>query len=254
MLRTPRRRALLGLALLAALLVGGGGWYYVTGAGSAAATPAPATKTTRVRQGDLIITASGAGSLVPAAQANLGFKSAGRLAELAVQVGSQVETGALLARLDDSDARVAVSQADIGVKLAELKLTQLTKGADAAALAGAQASLAAAQADLVRLTTPATAADLAADRENLIAAQKALATLQAGPAPEDLTIAASDLEKAAVAVQKAQADYDKVAYRGDIGSLPQAAALQQATLDYEKAKANHALKTAGPTDEQLAAR
>ena len=253
MLRTPRRRALLGLALLAALLVGGGGWYYVTGAGSAAATPAPATKTTRVRQGDLIITASGAGSLVPATQANLGFKSAGRLAELAVQVGSQVETGALLARLDDSDARVAVSQADIGVKLAELKLTQLTKGADAAALAGAQASLAAAQADLVRLTTPATAADLAADRENLIAAQKALATLQAGPAPEDLTIAASDLEKAAVAVQKAQADYDKVAYRGDIGSLPQAAALQQATLDYEKAKANHALKTAGPTDEQLAA-
>lgn len=66
-------------------------------------------------------------------------------------------------------------------------------------------------------------------------------------------MAASDLEKAAVAVQKAQADYDKVAYRGDIGSLPQSAALQQATLDYEKAKANYALKTAGPTDEQLAA-
>lgn len=251
--RTPRRKALLGLAALAVLLAGGAGWYYVSGARAATPTPVPATKTARVRKGDLTITASGTGSLVPATQANLGFKSAGRLAELPIQVGSRMEAGAVLARLDDSDAKVAVAQAEIAVRLAELKLTQLTRGADAAALAGAQAGLAAARADLVRLTTPATAADLTAARENLTAAQKALATLQAGPRPEDVTMAAADLEKAAVAVQKAQADYDKVAYRGDIGSLPQSAALQQATLDYEKAKANYALKSAGPTDEQLAA-
>jgi HlyD family secretion protein len=253
MLRTSRRRVLLGIALLAALLAGGGGWYYDTSVRAAAATPVPTTKTTAVRKGDLTLTASGTGSLVAAVQANLGFKFAGRLAELAVQVGSQVKAGDVLARLDDSDARVTVSQADIAVKLAQLKLTQLTKGADAAALAAAQAGLAGAQADLVRLTTPATAADLAAARDNLTAAQKALATLQSGPRPEDVTIAASDLQKAAVAVQKAQADYDKVAAQADIGMLPQAAALQQATLDYEKAKANYALKTAGPTEDQLAA-
>jgi len=234
-------------------LAGAVGWYYDSTVRAAAATPVPATKTTAVRKGDLTLTASGTGSLIAATQANLGFKSAGRLAELPVQVGGRVNAGDVLARQDDSDARVAVSQADIAVKLAELKLAQLIKGADAAALAGAQAGLASAQADLTRLTTPATVADLTAARENLVAAQKALETLQAGPRPEDVTIAASDMEKAAVAVQKAQADYDKVAYRGDIGSLPQAAALQQATLDYEKARANYALKTVGPTDEQMAA-
>jgi len=222
--RRFRRKILLGL-LLASLLAVGGTWYYYRYLAAVPAS-APAIKTARARRGDITITAAGAGSLLPAAQANLGFKSGGWLAELLVQTGDQVEAGEVLARLDDTDARLQVAQAEISLKLAELKLDELIKGADAASLAAAQ--------------------------ENLRAAREELEALLAGLPLEEQKIAAADLEKAAIVVQKAQADYDQVAWQDDIGALPQAVALQQATLDYEKAKANYELKIAGPSEAQLA--
>ena len=75
----------------------------------------------------------------------------------------------------------------------------------------------------------------------------------AGPAPEEIAVAKAELELAEINLQQAQADYDKVSWRSDVGRLPQAVALQQATIAYEKAKASYDLKVAGPTEEQIAA-
>lgn len=69
-----------------------------------------------------------------------------------------------------------------------------------------------------------------------------------GPKKEDLTIAKVNLDKATLNLQKAQGDYDKVAWRNDVGLTPQASALQQATLDYQTALANYAKATSGPSD------
>jgi len=60
---------------------------------------------------------------------------------------------------------------------------------------------------------------------------------KAGPKNEDITIAKVNLDKATLNLQKAQSDYDKVAWRSDVGMTSQATALQTATLDYQSALA-----------------
>jgi len=239
---------------MVALLAGGGAWYYYGQYLPAQAPPAEETiRTTRVRRGDLVIYASGTGTLIPAAEVNLGFPTSGVLAEVPVEVGDQVEAGDVLARLDDTDAQSQVIQAEINLRLAELQLAKLTGEPDAADLAAGQASLADAQANLDNLITPPTAEDLAAARDNLISAQQSLESLLAGPTPEEIVIAKSDRQAAEITLQEAQAAYDEIAWRPGAGATSQAMALWQASTAYEKAKATYDLAVAGPTEEELAA-
>ncbi|MBI3538133.1 MAG: efflux RND transporter periplasmic adaptor subunit [Chloroflexi bacterium] len=56
--------------------------------------------------------------------------------------------------------------------------------------------------------------------------------------PNQLIVAKSQLDKAAITLQKAQGDYNAIAWRGDVGMTSQAAALQTATIDYQSALAN----------------
>ncbi len=239
--------------VIVVLLAAGGVWYYYSQYLPAqASTPTETIKTARVRRGSLVITASGTGTLVPAAEVNLSFPAGGLLAELLVDVGDQVEAGQVLARLDDSDARLQVAQAEIELRLAELELADLIGEPDAADLAAAQADLASAQADLNSLIMPPTAEELAAARENLISAQEALADLLDGTSQEEILIAKADLRTAEIDLQEAQADYDKVAWRAGAGASSQAVALWKATTTYEAAKATYDLAVAGPTEEELA--
>ena len=252
--RRTKRRNRWPLVLLAlAALVGVAAWYYVTEYKATQEPTAPALQTTRVRLGDIKITASGAGNLLPARELSLGFRSGGFLVEVAVQVGDQVAAGDLLARLDDADAQAQVAQASASLRLAELKLAGLTRGADPAALATAHSALAAAQADLAKLLTPAGEAEVLAARENLRSAQDALALLQAGADPEKVQIAKSNMTLAEINVRAAQAAYDRVAARGDPGASKEAAELWQATTNYEKAQAEYQEVLAGPTSDAIAA-
>ncbi len=54
---------------------------------------------------------SAVGSVVPATSAKLGFKTSGRLAELAVTQGQTVAKGDVLARLDATELVLQVAQA-----------------------------------------------------------------------------------------------------------------------------------------------
>jgi len=72
-----------------------------------------------------------------------------------------------------------------------------------------------------------------------------------GPKQEDIIIAQNNLEKAAINLAKAQGDYDRIAWRGDVAMTSQAMALQQATLDYQTAQANYAKATAGSSAQDL---
>lgn len=250
--RQPRW-LLIALPLVAVALAAGGWYYFNHRQAAAAAQATPALQTARVRTGDLTITASGSGNLLPASEVALAFRTGGIVAEVAARVGDRAEAGQLLARLDDAEGRAQVAQAEANLRLAELKLAGLTAGADPAATAAAQASLAAARADLTRLQTPATPAELLASQENLRSAQQALALLQAGPDPEKLAAAQAALTLAEINVRAAQTAYDKIADRADAGATAQAAALWQATTSYEKAKAEHAEILAGPTADVVAA-
>ncbi len=62
------------------------------------------------------------------AQSKLTFKSGGRLTELLVSVGDQVQEGQPLARLDDADLQIALEQAQAGYNSAVAKLEQTRAG------------------------------------------------------------------------------------------------------------------------------
>ncbi len=64
------------------------------------------------------------GYVVARRQANIAPKIAGRLEQLSIEEGAHVESGAILAKLDDSNIQAALRQAQGGLKLAEANLAQ----------------------------------------------------------------------------------------------------------------------------------
>jgi HlyD family secretion protein len=66
-------------------------------------------------------------------------------------------------------------------------------------------------------------------------------------------VAAANLRRTQIALKQAQWAYDQVAYLGEIGAMPQAAQLEQATIDYETALANYNLAVRGPVEADIAA-
>jgi len=67
--------------------------------------------TATVRNGDLVIYASGSGTMVAAAEASFGFDTSGQVKESYVSVGDVVEAGQLLAELDNSSQELEYGQA-----------------------------------------------------------------------------------------------------------------------------------------------
>jgi len=165
------------------------------------------------------------GQVVPVRWMTLSFQTGGRVAELVVQVGEVVQSGDVLARLDTSALELEGQEArdDLAIQEAQLALTM--EGATSTQIAAAQAEYAAALARYEEL--------------------------KAGPTEEELIVAKADMEKAAIAVQRAQAEYDQVAWVPGVSALPQSAALQQASIDYERAKANYQILTMPPDEAQL---
>jgi multidrug resistance efflux pump len=90
-------------------------------------------------------------------------------------------------------------------------------------------------------------------RAGLAAAQAHLAKLQSGAAEEEVTAAKGAMQIAALALQQAQAAYDEVSWMEEIAEMPQALALQQATVEYEIARAQYEALVRGASTEDIAA-
>jgi multidrug efflux pump subunit AcrA (membrane-fusion protein) len=130
------KRALFFLLFVA--MAAAGGYYYYTEVylpGQPASAEEAPLQTATVRRGDIVISAQGAGTLVPASELDLAFSSSGTLVELSVGVGDHVEAGQVVARLDDTDAANQVAQAEFDLAQAQQELVSLTS---ASALAAAQ--------------------------------------------------------------------------------------------------------------------
>ena len=161
--------------VLAAII--GGAWYF-SQPSAADETAAPALQTAKVRTGDLVITANGAGTILPAAQVDLGFRSAGVVAELNVKNGDAVVTGQVLARLENN----------------------LQAEADFLSLFSAQGL---AQAELAVVTAQDTLDDSINDLKYVIGSDAYYWELQLKQAEE--TLAALTVDSTASAEQKAEA-------------------------------------------------
>jgi HlyD family secretion protein len=223
------------IAIAVIVVLGLSYWGYTSYiAPNTAPTPTPVFE---AEEFDRVVTATG--EVVPNRWAQLSFKIGGLLDELAVQEGDRVEVGYVLAHLETGDLERQVEQAQAALAVSQANLAQVKAGARLEEIAAAQEALAAAQAEV------STA------RANLASAQAELARLEAGAKPEELTAAKAAMDKAAVALQLAQSEYDKIAWQGGIGATQQAVALQQASDDYETAKANYEALVRGATAEEL---
>jgi len=147
-----------------------------------AAAQAIGDETAVVTRGTLRVTVGGSGSLSPESEVALSFRTGGRVAKVLVEVGQAVRAGDVLARLDDTDARQSVAQAELAVQQAQANL-------DSAHIE-AQAGLA---------------------QANLEAAQAAYeeATRMAAHAGDQLTSARVNLAQAQDQLRRAQEDYDQ---------------------------------------------
>jgi HlyD family secretion protein len=122
----PNKRNLWITGAVISLLAVGGFYAFQNAQADAELADAPAMQTAKVRQGDLVLYASGTGFLVPAAETSFGFRSSGQLLSLSVSVGDSVKTGDLLAELDNSAEKIKL-------QLAERTLAEITSPASVAA-------------------------------------------------------------------------------------------------------------------------
>ncbi|RJP49718.1 MAG: HlyD family efflux transporter periplasmic adaptor subunit [Anaerolineaceae bacterium] len=110
----------------------GGAWYFLQSP-AANEIAEPSVQTAKVRTGDLVLSAIGAGTIVPAAQVDLSFQTNGVLAAIDVAVGDAVTAGQVLGRLEENAQTEAdfqalfspqgLAQAELAVSDAEIVLT-----------------------------------------------------------------------------------------------------------------------------------
>ena len=195
------KKAALATLLVLAIALGGFGYYdqiYLP----AQATPEPAYNTTKVRTGDITISAAGVGSILPSEKLSVGFLVSGVLAEVNVAVGDTVEAGQVIARLDDTDAQLSLHQAELDLN--SFYSPNTIQEAEIARL-DAKAALDDAELYLEYLIS----APVYYWERRLVEAQAALEGLKtSGSASEsDLSEAQKVIEKAQVYLKSAQGEY-----------------------------------------------
>lgn len=151
---------------------------------------------------------------------------------------SQAESG-----LAEAAARLAEAEAN----LAKVKADPTNED-----IAQLQASLAGAEAALAEVVAGPTSEDIAQAEAAVQTARAQLNEVLADPREEDLDAAASQLLQAQADVRKAQADYDRVRFGNPPDVEATGTVLEKATLAYESAQANYDKLVNGATEEQIA--
>jgi len=191
--------------------------------------------------------------VVPVRYAALSLPTGGTVTELLVAEGDDVEAGQMLLRVEAARQVAAVAQAEAAVRGAQARLDELRAGPRPQEVQAAGAAVEAAQAQLALVTESARPEEVRAAEAALDSVQASLQKVLEGPDEDEITVAAAELRRAEIALKGAQWAYDEVAYGADVAASPEAAQLEQATLDYEAAKAKYHLAVRGPTGADIAA-
>lgn len=207
--KLPKKTIWIAAIVVLTLAAGGGGYaYYQSTQTTNETTSENALQTTNATRGDLIIYASGTGTLISENESDLAFSTAGDVTEVFVMVGDKVEAGALLAQVDDTDAQTAYLEAN----RAYLELTSPSAIATAQqTIAEATTSVSDAWSTLAYLISPEAlrAEDKLAEAELAVAESEA--KVKESPNDEEakkaLEKAESDLKIAQNALKEAQGRY-----------------------------------------------
>ena len=185
----------------------------------------------------------------PVRKVTLTVPAGATVAEVLVEPGSMVVEGEVLVRLDAVREEAAVSHAEAGLERAEAALNKLRAGPTPAEIRASEASVAAVQGRLEQASAdPNSVAEASAA---LQPSRADLSRVEAGPAEADLVQAQTNRDKAARAVQQAQAVWDQIFWRTDRAASSEALALEQATADYQAANARYEQLAGGPEEADL---
>ena len=221
------------ITLLIVIAVIGGSFALYQLTGQEKEPPPPDYETYTVTRGDIYATISATGIIEPSQEVNLNFETQGKVKEIMAEVGDAVRPGQVLARLEDDDLQLQLKKAEAALAVAEANRDKALAPADEFTLAAAQAQLESARAQAE-------------------AARAAYQDLLRGPTSAQRRVAEAQLKRAEVALKHAQEAYDKIAHLPNAGMMPLAIQLEQATIDYETAKANLEVTLAPPTKSKKA--
>ena len=255
------------IIVVATLVVTGGYYAYVSYFQPAEDEAAETleVQTAIARRGDLVIYASGVGSVTPAAEISLGFSSSGTLAELLVEVGDEVREGDVLARLqtNNTEASIAssVTSAQLSVLEAQQSLESIYTGWEKQA---AQALLAVEEAEenLNALRNPAlqqaeAAQALAEAQDAIDAAQLAYDRTQLTASQANIDDAYADMLIAEQSLERAQNNFDRYADKpaDNINRAQAQSQLSAAQQNFDTAAANYnaMIGTSSELEQALAA-
>lgn len=173
-----------------------------------------------VERGTFTVAVTAAGRIEPAARVGLTFETPGRVAEVFVREGDQVERGAALARLETDRLELHLTQAEAALTSAAAQLLQVKAGARQGEVEQAEANLRAASAQL---------AAAVANRDRVAR----------GPTEGELASARAAVAQAQAARKMAQDAYDRIEEEGtrkeqanyDLYTAKQELAAAEARLD-----------------------
>jgi HlyD family secretion protein len=185
--------------------------------------PAAPVQIAEVETGDIAVVYSYSGDVQATHSVSVMPGAAGRIEAVLVEVGDELKAGDPIAVVESQIYQAQLKQAEAGLEAARLGLTKMEQGTRPEQLAAAQAAVQFARNAVNDLTEISD---------------------------DERTAAVAALAQAEAALGLAQSEYDKIAWAGQVGMMPQALQLEQATIGYEAAKAAYELQT-NPSDLQL---
>jgi len=219
------RNKKLWIILTIALIVLGGGYglysWFIPAETETVETPAVQTAVARL--GDLVVSASGAGSVIAASEINLGFDEGGTLVELLAGVGERVQAGQVLSRLDTgkSEAEIAlgIAQAQLDLLNAQQALNDIYASADMDAAEALLAAESAQQAldDLFNIELQqAQALQAVAEAEDAVAeAERDFNNVRLTASQSDINAAYAEMVLAEAKLKDQQDLFKEVANKSD---------------------------------------
>jgi HlyD family secretion protein len=190
--------------------------------------------------------------VVPVKEANLSLAASGIVDALYVAEGDIVEAGQVILRLENAQQKVAVARAQADLQRSQAGLAQALAGPREQEIASAQAALDAATTRYDRLANASLPGGIAEAEAGLASAQAGLAKVLEGSTEQELIQARADIKNAEAELQRAQSAYNRVRWQPEVGMLPESAALQRATNEYEATQARLADLESGPSQADIA--
>lgn len=186
-------------SLIAILIVFGGVFYYYKT--EPAASTENVIQTSTISTGNIILSATGLGTLIPNNEVSFGFKEEGQVSKVLASLGEKVEAGQVLARLDSTTLELQYKQAEGNV--AALASPAEIASAEQS-VADAKASLATAKDELQYMIGP----EVFIAEQKLANAQQALQTAKAEVAKDNSYANQQKVFQAEAALADAQQTVD----------------------------------------------